>query len=83
MSGGINESHNIFYSRYITNSSNIWFSTNLIGCHECIGCDSLENQEYMIGNTQYTKETYAQKKSAILQDKKSFERNFEHIGTKK
>ncbi len=83
MSGGINESHNIFYSRYITNSSNIWFSTNLIWCHECIGCDGLENQQYMIKNVQYTKEDFAKKKQEILADKESFENIYAHIRQKK
>lgn len=83
MSGGVNESHNVFYSRYITNSANIWFSTNLIGCSECIGCDSLENQKYMIGNKEYTREEYEQKKQEILHDKNSFDTNYRHISTKK
>ncbi len=25
----------IFYSRYILESHNVWFSTNLVGCHDC------------------------------------------------
>ena len=83
MCGGINESHNIFYSRFITNSSNIWFSTNCIGCHDCIGCDDLENQKYMIGNREYTEKEFRKKKAEILHDKKSFERNFRHISQKK
>ena len=82
-SWGINESHNVFYSRFIANSSNIWFSTNLVGCHECIGCDSLENQKYMIGNISYSQEEYGKKKEEILRDKKSFENIFQHISEKK
>jgi hypothetical protein len=79
MSGGVNGSHNIFYSRYITNSSNIWFSTNLIGCSECIGCDGLENKKYMIGNIQYTEENFGKKKQEILRDKNSFEKIYHHL----
>jgi hypothetical protein len=83
MSWGISESHNVFYSRYITNSHDIWFSTNLIGCQNCIGCDGLENQSYMIGNIQYSKEDYTLKKSEILRDKKSYKKIYSHIRTKK
>jgi hypothetical protein len=79
MSWGVNESHNVFYSRYITNSANIWFSTNLIGCHECIGCDNLENQKYMINNVAYSTEEYNAKKDEILSDKKSFDTIYAHI----
>ncbi len=72
-----------FYSRYITNSANIWFSTNLIWCSECIGCDWLENQKYMIGNKQYTKVEYENKKQEILRDKQNFDANYRHISAKK
>ena len=92
-SWGVTKSYNIFYSRYISDSANIWFSTNLIGCEECIFCDGLENQKYCIENTIYSKEEYVLKKKWILQEKKRFEawnqevhkkrgKNFASVNTK-
>ena len=65
-------SYNIFFSRYIEKSSNIRFSTNLLGCNECLFCNNLQNQTYCIYNKQYNKEEYFKKKREILIDKKSF-----------
>lgn len=76
----ITESYKIFYSKNIYGSSDIWFSTNLIGCHECIGCDNLENISYAINNTILAKEKYFQKKAEILNDKTTFDRIWIHIG---
>ena len=59
----------VFYSRFIVNSSNIWFSENLNGCRECILCDGLENQEYCIENIHYPKDVYEARKAAILREK--------------
>lgn len=61
--------YNIFYSRYIHNSNNIWFSTNLIGCSECILCDGIENTSYAIQNKVYDKAEYFLKKSDLLKRK--------------
>ncbi|MEI6774391.1 MAG: hypothetical protein WCL18_06490 [bacterium] len=69
---GIMKSYNVFYSRYIYNSSNIRFSSNLTGCTECIDCDSLENKSYCIANEQYTKEEFLEKKKELLTHKDGF-----------
>ncbi len=82
-SAGVDTSHNIFYSRFILNSSNAWFSSNLIGCEECIGCDKLENKRYHIGNQAYSKEEYLKKKQRILSDKKGFDTYYNYILDKK
>jgi hypothetical protein len=82
MSAGVNNSHNIFYSRYITDSADIWFSSNLMGCTECIGCDNLQNKKYYIGNTEYQKVEYIEKKKEIMSDKKWFERYYSHVWKK-
>ena len=66
------ESYNIFYSNNIHNSNNVWFSSNLIGCSECILCDDLSNQSYCIQNKQYTKEQYSELKNKVLQQKDIF-----------
>ena len=68
----IASSYKVFYSRYIQNSDNIWFSTNLVGCKECIGCDNLNNVSYHINNKKHAKEEYFEKKKEILNDKWSF-----------
>jgi len=49
---------NIFYSRYIIDSSEIWLSSNLIGCDHCIECDNLEHKSFHIHNQPVTKEEY-------------------------
>ena len=71
--------YNIFYSSYIKNSNNIWFSSNLIGCSECIECDWLENQSYCFKDVTYEKERYFEIKKTILQDKNLFESNARKI----
>lgn len=65
-------SYNIFYSRYIQDSSDIWFSHNLIGCNECICSDNLQNKSYHIDNQAYEKEEYFKKKKVILADKSKY-----------
>lgn len=70
---GVFNSYNVFYSRYINNCSDIWFSSNLTWCRECIFCDWLENKSYCIENKQYTKEEYFKRKQEILKNKDKFE----------
>lgn len=65
-------SFKIFYSRFINNSNNIWFSTNLVWCSECILCDSLENQKYCIENKKYEKNIYLEKKKELLKNKQEY-----------
>lgn len=60
----------VFYSRFILDSSNIWFSTNLVGCHDCIYCDHLTNASYYIKNKQYTKEQFEDIKTKMMVDQK-------------
>ena len=72
----------IFYSKYIHNSNNIWLSTNLMNCSECIFCDNLENKSYYIANKQYTKEEYKKKKQEILSKKDNFDTWFRKINAK-
>lgn len=65
-------SFNIFYAKNITDSSDIWFSSNLAWCHECIFCDGLKNRSYCINNKEYGKEDYLREKSIILSNKELF-----------
>ena len=38
-SKAIRRSFNIFYSANIDNSSDLWFCANCVGCHNCISCN--------------------------------------------
>ena len=69
MSCGIFKSFNIFYSRYVTDSSNLRACYNMVGCHDCILCHELENKSFCIQNTEYSKEEYLKKKEQILKEK--------------
>jgi hypothetical protein len=69
---GIIQSQYIFYSKYIVGSSNIWFSTNLNWCDNCILCNWLQNKSFCIHNKQYSQEIYEKKKKEILQEKRKF-----------
>lgn len=81
-SRGVLESYKIFYSSYIQNSNNIYFSSNLIGCSECLFCNRLENKKYYIENIKYTESEYFQKKAEILKDKQNFSLWYSQIETK-
>jgi hypothetical protein len=81
MSCGVMHSFKVFYSRYITNSSDIRFSTNLIGCAHCINCDGLENVSYAINNQVMSKEEYEIKKSAILQQTHNYLTRYQQLST--
>lgn len=69
---GIETSYNIFYSRFIKNSNNIWFSANLIWCSECIFCNWLENKKFCIDNKQLDEQEYFKQKKEILAKKSEF-----------
>jgi hypothetical protein len=84
MSTLVLESMDVYYSRFIANSSHIWLSSNLTGCHDCIYCDDLQNQSYCIRNKQYTKEAYEVEKNRILrEDKQNFLTNYRTKVSKK
>ena len=72
MSTVVMRGYNIFYSRYIINSHDIWFSSNLIGCIECFWCNGLENQSYCINNKSYSKEDYFKYKKELLYKKSEY-----------
>lgn len=72
-------SFQIFYSRFISNSHNIWFSSNLVGCGECLFCDNLENVTYAINNRLYEKQEYFLEKEKILKEKQYFDMYFQKV----
>ncbi len=56
-----NKCYRAFWSQDCEDSQDIWFSRDLIGCSNCIGCINLRNKQYHILNQPYTKEEYAKK----------------------
>lgn len=81
-STGVIKSMNVYYSRYITNSNDMWFSTNCIGCHYCIGCDGLENQSYYFQNQQLTREEWMAKRKELLTQGSQFESRYSKLNKK-
>ncbi len=50
-----------FYSVDCEGSHDVYFSKNLVGCQNCIGCVNLRNKSYHIFNQPYSKEDYQTK----------------------
>ncbi len=78
-SNGVLNGYNIFYSRFIHGSNNVWFSSNLIGCSECILCDNLTNAAYSIQNISYKKEEYFEKKKDLLKRKLLYSKLYHQV----
>jgi hypothetical protein len=53
-----NKCYRAFWTQDCEDSHDIWFSRDLIGCSDCIGCINLRNKQYYILNQPYTKEEY-------------------------
>ena len=68
----VQHSFKVFYSRFINNSSDVWFSTNLLWCTHCLWCHDLENKSYHIENVEYTKEEYMEKRDEYLKDRATY-----------
>lgn len=76
MSSWIIKWFNVFYSKYINDSNNIWFSSNLIWCSECVLCTWLINKKYCIENVEYWKDEYFKRKNQILSEKGNYMKNY-------
>jgi len=61
----ITECFRTFYSIDCDSCTDVWFSKNLIGCNNCVGCVNLRNKSYHIFNVPYSKEDYKQKVDAM------------------
>ena len=61
----IDECFRAFYSIDCDSCTDVWFSKNLIGCNNCIGCMNLRNKSYHIFNAPYSKEEYTKKREAM------------------
>lgn len=55
------ESTDCYFSQYLGQCYNMYYSFNCGSCHDCFGCVMLDRQEYCIFNVQYTQEEYEQK----------------------
>jgi hypothetical protein len=60
-STGFIGSYRVFYSEDFDDCVDVWFSRNVYGCTNCIGCVNLRGASYQIFNVQYSKEEYAKK----------------------
>ncbi|MDP3882982.1 MAG: hypothetical protein Q8Q48_02915 [Candidatus Staskawiczbacteria bacterium] len=58
---GIIKSYKTFFSFDCEDCVNVWFSKNLQGCMNCVGCVNLRNKQYHIFNRSYSKEEYEKK----------------------
>ncbi|MBM3257395.1 MAG: hypothetical protein FJY98_03695 [Candidatus Liptonbacteria bacterium] len=61
----INKCYQAFFSDNCDSCHNIWFSKDLSGCSDCIGCINLRSKQYCIFNEQKTKEEYEQFKTQL------------------
>jgi len=57
-SSNLNKCNQVFFSQDCEDSYNIWFSRDLVGCNDCVGCINLRNKSYHIFNKAYSKEDY-------------------------
>jgi len=60
-SAGLIKSHKTFFSSDCEECVDVWFSKNLQGCMDCLGCVNLRNKQYHIFNQPYSKDEYEKK----------------------
>jgi hypothetical protein len=54
----VDKSYKVFSSQYCEECQNIYFSRDLVGCLNCIGCINLKNKNYHIFNEPVSKEEF-------------------------
>jgi hypothetical protein len=54
----VNKCARVFYSQDCDECHDVWFSKDLVGCSNCIGCINLRNKQYHVFNEPYSKEAY-------------------------
>lgn len=57
-----------FYSVQCSDSFNLWFCKNCVGCNDCFGSINLRNKKYHIFNQPYTKEEFEKKLESLNLD---------------
>lgn len=80
-SNWIISSFKIFYSKFCTDSNNLWFCTNMQWCSNCLLCDNLTNKSYCIANKEYSKEEYQKEYKRILSMKEKYPERFTKLNT--
>ena len=58
---GLIKSYKTFFSSDCEDCVDVWFSKNLQGCMNCVGCANLRNKQYHIFNQPYSKGEYEKK----------------------
>ncbi len=54
----IGDCYRVLYSDNCEECVDVYFSRNLYGCQNCLGCNNLRNKSYYIFNQPYTRESY-------------------------
>lgn len=57
----LNSCTKVFFSMQCSDSFNLWFCKNCVGCSDCFGSINLRNKRYHIFNEPHTKEDYEAK----------------------
>ena len=82
----VNKCYQVFHSIDCDECHDVWFSRDLVGCQNCVGCINLRNKNYHIFNQPYTKEDYHEKlKEFDLTTNKgieNFQKQFEEFSQK-
>ena len=65
---GQNKGYRVFYSEECDSCTDVWFSRNLSGCINCVGCVNMRGASYCIFNQKYSKEEYFEKIKAFHLD---------------
>ena len=60
-STGFAKGYRVFFTENFDSCVDAWFSRNVYGCSNCIGCVNLRGASYQIFNVQYSKEEYKKK----------------------
>jgi len=63
-------SHNIKYSYFVLECSDIEYSEQVISSHNLFGCNGLRHKKYCIFNKQYKKEEYEEMRKKIIEHMK-------------
>ncbi len=75
--------YHCYFSQYLSNCSDVYFSYDLTGCRHCFGCVNLKNKEYHIFNEPVTKEEWDQKMAEFKFTSKSIAENMSKLDTLK
>jgi hypothetical protein len=75
-SAQINKCYKAVFSQDCEESNDVWFSRDLIGCTNCVGCINLRNKSYCWFNEQLTKEEYKKRFDELNTGSRAFLKEF-------